>query len=168
MLLKRVPGGKFICLYRHPMDVIASGVEACPWGLANYGFEPQLAGAPGNSVLALARYWTDHTAAILAVQDKYPRKLPCGSGTRTWLLTRTASPGDLRVSRLPPVPGISALCFSRERRGPAPGDFKIWNTSQITGESVGRGWVVPANLIPGAVDRDDQPSRGQAGLCPRR
>ena len=25
-----VPGAKFICLYRHPMDVIASGIEACP------------------------------------------------------------------------------------------------------------------------------------------
>ena len=24
---------KFICLHRHPMDVIASGIEACPWGL---------------------------------------------------------------------------------------------------------------------------------------
>src|SRR6184192_3891732 len=27
------PGAKFLCLYRHPMDVIASGIEASPWGL---------------------------------------------------------------------------------------------------------------------------------------
>ena len=40
MLLGVYPEAKFICLHRHPMDVIASGIEACPWGLANYGFEP--------------------------------------------------------------------------------------------------------------------------------
>jgi len=54
-LLAVYPEAKFICLHRHPMDVIASGIEACPWGLSNYGFEPYVAGAPGNSVLALAR-----------------------------------------------------------------------------------------------------------------
>src|SRR5215469_17608838 len=30
-LLARVyPQARFVCMYRHPMDVIASGVEACP------------------------------------------------------------------------------------------------------------------------------------------
>ena len=33
------PGARFLCLYRHPMDVIASGIEACPWGLAGFGFD---------------------------------------------------------------------------------------------------------------------------------
>jgi hypothetical protein len=27
------PEAKFVCLFRHPMDVVASGIEACPWGL---------------------------------------------------------------------------------------------------------------------------------------
>jgi hypothetical protein len=33
------PGARFVCLYRHPMDVIASGIEACPWGLTGFGFD---------------------------------------------------------------------------------------------------------------------------------
>ena len=51
-----------MCLYRHPMDVIASGVEACPWGLNGYGFDPYIATTPGNSVMALASFWADNAA----------------------------------------------------------------------------------------------------------
>jgi protein-tyrosine sulfotransferase len=56
VLLQVYPRARFLCLYRHPMDVIASGLEACPWGLAGYGFDPYIAATPGNSVLALARW----------------------------------------------------------------------------------------------------------------
>jgi hypothetical protein len=148
VLMGVYPEAKFICLHRHPMDVIASGIEACPWGLGNYGFEPYVAGAPGNSVLALARYWADHTAAILAVEDKFP-----GSCHRIRYEDLVADPDTVAEQifeflGLPPVAGISALCFSRERERFGAGDFKIWNTSQITGDSVGRGWPVPADLIP--------------------
>lgn len=38
-----VPWGRFICLFRHCMDVIASGVEATPWGLPGDGAGPGIA-----------------------------------------------------------------------------------------------------------------------------
>jgi protein-disulfide isomerase len=147
-LLAVYPEAKFICLYRHPMDMIASGVEACPWGLNQYGFEPYVAHTPGNSVLALARYWADHAGAILAVEDKFP-----GQCHRVRYEDLVADPdavaaGIFGFLGLPQVPGISARAFSRERERTGPGDFKIWNTSQITDDSVGRGWSVPADLIP--------------------
>ena len=146
-LLAVYPEAKFICLHRHPMDVIASGIEACPWGLSNYGFEPYVAGAPGNSVLALARYWADHTAGILAVEDRFP-----GSCHRVRYEDMVVDPdavvGEIfEFLGLPPVAGISDLCFSSGRERFGAGDFKIWNTSQITDDSVGRGWPVPANLM---------------------
>jgi protein-disulfide isomerase len=148
VLLGVFPDAKFLCLYRHPMDMIASGVEACPWGLVNYGFEPYAARAPGNSVHALARYWADHTAAILAVQEKYP-----GSCHRIRYEDLVAEPEAVASDvfgflGVPAVAGISSLAFSRERERSGPGDFKIWNTSEIGSDSVGRGWSVPANLIP--------------------
>lgn len=40
LLARAYPGSPFICVYRNPMDVIASGAEACPWGLNGYGFDP--------------------------------------------------------------------------------------------------------------------------------
>jgi hypothetical protein len=146
-LLNVFPEAKFICLHRHPMDMIASGIEACPWGITNYGFEPYIAGSPGNSVLALARYWADHAAAILAVEDKHP--LSCHRVRYEDLVDDPdAVTGKIfEFLGLPPVEGVSSLCFSGERERFGAGDFKIWNTSQITGESVGRGWSVPANLM---------------------
>ena len=58
LLMQIYPRAQFICLYRHPMDMIRSGLDACPWGLNGYGFDPlhrKLAGecGPGaGSVLA--------------------------------------------------------------------------------------------------------------------
>ena len=163
VLMGVYPEAKFICLHRHPMDVIASGIEACPWGLGNYGFEPYVAGAPGNSVLALARYWADHTAAILAVEDKFP-----GSCHRIRYEDLVADPDTVAEQifgflGLPSVAGISALCFSRERERFGAGDFKIWNTSQITGDSVGRGWPVPADLIPAPLTETINNLAGRLG-----
>jgi protein-tyrosine sulfotransferase len=44
-LLTRIyPAARFICLFRHPLDMISSGLEACPWGLNGYGFDPYIAG----------------------------------------------------------------------------------------------------------------------------
>src|SRR5580698_8095355 len=71
LLLRVYPEAKFLCLYRHPMDVIASAIEACPWGLNGYGFDPYVATTPGNAVMAVARFWVDNAAAILAVEDEF-------------------------------------------------------------------------------------------------
>lgn len=165
-LLAVYPEAKFICLYRHPMDVIASGVEACPWGLNHYGFEPYAANAPGNSVLALARYWADHVGAILAVEDKYP-----GKCHRVRYEDLVADPdavaeGIFGFLGLPSVRGISARAFSRERERTGPGDFKIWNTSQITDDSVGRGWSVPADLIQAPLTSTINKLVGRLGYVP--
>ena len=48
LLLDIYPSARFVCLYRYPMDVIASGMEACPWGLGGYGFDPYIASSPSK------------------------------------------------------------------------------------------------------------------------
>ena len=66
------PGVRSVCLYRHPMDVIRSGLDACPWGLNGYGFDQYIVGSPGNSVLALARYWLDNATLISKAEQAHP------------------------------------------------------------------------------------------------
>jgi Sulfotransferase family len=151
LLLRVYPDAKFLCLYRHPMDVIASGIEACPWGLNGYGFDPYVAGSPSNAVLALARFWGDNASAILAAEEQFP-----ASCHRVRYEDLVADPqraaeeifGFLGVA---PVPDIAARCFTAERERFGLGDYKIWHTGDITAASVGRGWAVPAALIPGPV-----------------
>jgi hypothetical protein len=147
-LLSRVyPEARFICLYRHPMDVIASGMEACPWGLNGYGFEPYAAATPGNAVMALASFWADNVQTTLAAQERL--------ADRSFQLRYedlVAGPEETAAELfeflgVSAAPGISDRCFSVERERFGPADYKIWYTSKISSESVGRGWSVPAGMI---------------------
>jgi hypothetical protein len=151
LLMQLFPEARFICLYRHPMDMIASGIEACPWGLTGFGFEPYAAADPGNDVLALARYWADQTGRILATEKKWR-----GNSMRVRYEDMAEDPEAVAGEMfgflgVPPAPGIAARCFAPERERDGPGDFKIWNTSRISGDSVGRGWSISADQIEPAV-----------------
>jgi Sulfotransferase family len=147
-LLRRVyPQARFICLYRHPMDVIASGAEACPWGLNGYGFEPYIAATPGNAVMALASFWTDNVQATLAVEERFQDacfRVRYEDLVADSEATAAAVFGFLGVQA---APGITEACFSAERERFGPADNKIWYTSQISDGSVGRGWSVPTAMI---------------------
>jgi hypothetical protein len=148
LLLRIWPGARFICLYRHPMDVIGSGIEASPWGLTGYGFEPYVASPPDNNVAALARYWLDYTTAIVAAEERFTDR--CLPVRYEDLVTEP----DHEAARMfdfigvRPAPGIADRCFGLDHQRFGPGDYKIWNTARISTDSVGRGWSIPARLIP--------------------
>jgi hypothetical protein len=151
-LLRQIwPGARFICLYRHPMDVIASGIEASPWGLTSYGFEPYIGVPPDNNVAALARYWLDYTTSIVRAEERFTDH--CLPVRYEDLVTDP----DGQIERVfgfigaTPAPGIVARCFGPEHQRFGPGDYKIWNTSRVRADSVGRGWAMPAGKIPGPL-----------------
>jgi hypothetical protein len=151
-LLARVyPQARFVCLYRHPMDVIASGMEACPWGLNGYGFDPYIAATPGNAVLALARFWTENAAQTLAAEERFPEACVRVRYEDLVAAPERVAAGLFGFLGAAQAPGISAACFSTERERFGPADHKIWYTSKISGDSLGRGWSVPAGMIPPAV-----------------
>jgi hypothetical protein len=151
LLVRVYPQARFICLYRHPMDVIASGLEACPWGLSGYGFDPYIAATPGNAVLALARFWTDHVTTALAAEERFPGH--CIRVRYEDLVTapESTAAGIFAFLGAASAPGIATRCLSRERERHGPGDHKIWHTSRISADSVGRGWSIPATIIVPAV-----------------
>jgi hypothetical protein len=151
-LMTRVwPEAKFICLFRHPMDVIASGVEACPWGLNGYGFDPFIAETPGNSVFALARFWMENAATISSAEEQWPER--CHRIRYEDMVGDPQGTADSLYEFLgvAPVPDIERKIFAAERERFGPADYKIWHTSRISTESVGRGWTIPAGLIGPAV-----------------
>jgi hypothetical protein len=166
LLMRVYPQARFICLYRHPMDVIASGIEACPWGLSGFGFDSYIAETPGNVVLALARFWADNAALVLEVEERFSEQCH-----RVRYEDLVASPeqtaaGIFSFLRVSHAPGISTTCFSSERERFGPGDYKIWRTSQITDDSVGRGWSVPAAMIaPPVLERINE-LVGKLGYLP--
>jgi hypothetical protein len=148
LLLQIWPGARFICLYRHPMDVIASGIEASPWGLTSYGFEPYIGVPPDNNVAALARYWLDYTTSIVKAEERFADR--CLPVRYEDLVTDP----DGVIERIlgfigaAPVPDLVERCFGPDHQRFGPGDYKIWNTSRVSADSVGRGWEIPAGKIP--------------------
>jgi protein-tyrosine sulfotransferase len=166
LLLRVYPEARFLCLYRHPMDVIASGIEACPWGLNGYGFDPYIAMTPGNAVMALAAFWADNTAGTLAVEENFPTR--CLRVRYEDLVTdpECVAAGIFAFLEVAPASGISAACFSAERERFGPADYKIWYTSAISSMSIGRGWSVPAEMIAPQVLASINELTGKLGYLP--
>jgi protein-tyrosine sulfotransferase len=148
LLAQVYPDAKFIVLTRHCMDVIASGVEICPWGLSRFGFDQFVAQYPGNSVAAIGSYWLACTQANLAFAEKHPDS--CHRVRYEDLVTAPEETAAAIFSFLgaAPAPGITETAFAAPHDSDGPGDEKIWFTSGVTGDSVGRGVDVPAGALP--------------------
>jgi hypothetical protein len=166
LLIRIYPAARFVCLYRHPMDMIRSGLDACPWGLNGYGFEQYVGSSPGNTVLALARYWLDNALPIVTFEELYPEH--CLRVRYEDLVTapEEVAGGLFGFLGAGPAPGITDRCFTGERERFGPGDFKIWATSAITGDSVGRGESIPAGLIPPPIVAGINELAGKLGYLP--
>jgi hypothetical protein len=160
------PEAKFICLFRHCMDVIASGVEACPWGLQRYGYDPFVAQYPGNSVAAVGSYWLSCAQGILSFADEHP-----GSCHRVRYEDLVTAPEETMAGILSflgeeQVPGITRACFETPHDMNGPADGKLWFTSSVTAGSVGRGTVVPASAMPEPIRSAVNQVLGNLGYRP--
>jgi hypothetical protein len=139
---------KFLCLYRHAMDMVSSGLEASPWGLNSYGFGAYAAGSP-NLVAALADCWLTTTTAALRFEESHPDRC-----TRVYYEQLAAEPEAVMNSvfefiGVPPLPGVAQLALATHEPGRTGfGDHKIITSARITARSVGRGMRVPAASLP--------------------
>src|SRR5580692_4238394 len=147
LVLRVWPQARFLCLYRHPMDVIASGMEACPWGLNVYGFDPYAAMTPGNAVLALARFWLDNAELIWAAEEQFADRCLRVRYEDLVKDPQLVTDGIFEFLGVTPVADIGERVFATEKERSGPADYKIWHTSRISDESVGRGWEIPAGMI---------------------
>jgi hypothetical protein len=148
LLLELFPQARFVCLYRHCMDVIASGAEACPWGVSRFGFDSYVAQNPGNTVAAIGSYWADWARMMLAFEEQQPDR--CYRVRYEDLATapEEVSAGLLSFLGAAPAPGITAAAFDTPHEGDGPGDEKIWFTTKVGTETIGRGVKVPAAALP--------------------
>jgi protein-tyrosine sulfotransferase len=150
--LSLFPKAKFICLYRHSMDVIGSALEACPFGLRGYGLDPYAAVHPGNSVAAVADYWICHTRTIMEFEARHPDS--CVRVRYEDLVTEPEAQAKrvfdfLGEDQAPAATSAAFTAIDAEQFG--PGDHKIWDTTGVHDDSVGRGAEVPAGLVPPQV-----------------
>jgi len=142
------PKTKFICLYRHCIDMVDSALEATPWGLNGYGFDAFVARFPGNSIAAVAGYWCELTKSQLEFEEANQDKC-----LRVYYEELVSNPDQVcgeifSFIGVDNVPDIVRSCFDAEPDVSGPGDHKITGTSQITTASLGRGARIPVSRIP--------------------
>ena len=125
------------------MDVIASAVEACPWGLHRFGLDGFVAENAGNSVAAVGSYWQSTVAAIQAFEERHPQV--CHRVRYEDLVTAPEETAAAIFSFLgeQAAPGITEQCFDLPHEGNGSGDEKLWFTSGVSADSMGRGFMVP-------------------------
>ncbi|MGH7870367.1 MAG: sulfotransferase, partial [Candidatus Dormibacteraceae bacterium] len=126
---------------------VASGIEACKWGYAGYGFEPYVKASPGNVVEALARYWYDKTIKELAFQESHPgscHAVHYEAMVRYPEKTLKDLLAFLELDWDPCVLDGASIFTERRLRG--FGDHKIAFADSIDSSSVGRGAGVPRVL----------------------
>jgi hypothetical protein len=146
------PKASFIFLYRYPLDLIASGIEASRWGFNAFGFAPFLGAAPGNFIAGMGNYWIDRVTKML----EFERTCTVPHARIYYELLCDDPEGTL--GELLPFLGLEADADLIERmfhsdHGLGPGDYKIPYTDSISPESIGRGSTLPQNLGPNQIER---------------
>lgn len=144
------PDARYICLYRHAMDSIASGLEASRWGFARYGFRKYVQQRPHNTVAALAQYWIERTSKTVAFE-----RSAASPAHRVRYEDLVARPEEtltaiLKFLDLPAGPDLVAGLVAealRTSHDPGPGDYKIDFSSAVVSDSVGTGRAIPAGLL---------------------
>ena len=150
-------------LHRHAMDVIASALEASEWGLDTYGLGAYAQMSPTNSVMAVAGYWIERTAAMLDFEARHPGR--CLRLRYEDLVTRTDESME-EVWRLFGVDG-SVRCvdaFAGQHDPLAPSDHKIWHTHSVHAASIGRGPASRPIASTASRARCHEPAVGHPGL----
>jgi hypothetical protein len=146
------PRATLIFLYRYPLDMIASGLEASKWGFNAFGFPPFIAATPGNFVAGLANYWIDRVSKMVAFEStcELPHarlyyELLCDDpkGTLEQLFDFLELPADDAVIER----------MFETRHGVGPGDYKIDYSGRIAVDSIGRGATLPEHMGEEQVTR---------------
>jgi len=145
------PAARCIFLVRHVMDVVASALDASPWGFNAYGFQPFVQQSPDNFVAALAQYWRTHVEAMLRWEATHGERC-----LRIRYEDFVAEPDHTMkvVCGFIGVPHDPELIPRALRNRPVdegPGDHKLAHTEAISASSVGTGKRVPLALIAPAL-----------------
>ena len=149
------PKAPLMFLYRYPLDMIASGLEASRWGFNAFGFVPYVTATPGNFVAGLANYWADKVSKMLEFERSFD-----GPSARIYYELLCDDPlstmsGLFEFLEVSADETVTDRVFSADH-GRGPGDYKIDYTGSISVDSIGRGSKLPEHLSAEQVARINQ------------
>ena len=141
------PDGKYICLYRHGMDVIHSCLEISSRNGFMEEFDPYVRKNPENLVAAMVDSWTDKTSKLLAFERA--NKSKCFRITYESLVLNTVPTLEAMFAflglRFDPRMLDSVFLVHHDE---GVGDDRIRFSKEISRRSLGKGSRVPREKIP--------------------
>lgn len=156
-LLARVfPAARFICLYRHGLDVALSCLEASRWGFMKE-VAPFVAVSPENLPLAMTRNWMVKSGQLLDFEARHGGR--CHRLRYEDLVDepRRHAAELLAFLDLPADPGLIDRVFeqSHDRGGGDPG---YWSTDHVRRDRIGIGsrklcQRLPAEVFPHLAEK---------------
>jgi hypothetical protein len=140
------PEAKFLCLYRHCMDVVHSAIDSGKYGWASLGLTEYIRNNPANTVDALVDYWVDKASATMDIEALDPDRC-----LRIKYESLVSSPNSI-IGKIFTFLGLDCdesqverVFSTRHQIG--PGDSKIWATNKIHRSSIGKGYLIGRHLI---------------------
>jgi hypothetical protein len=150
ILAKVFPAARYICLYRHCLDVVHSCI-----GLRNYRYLPEhipyVQHRPDNLVAAMLSNWIDKIGHLLDWEKRHN-----GNVLRIYYeaLVQDTTPtlaGLFAFLELGWDEALTTQIF-RQRHDVGEGDAKVQFSRGISAQSVGKGVGVPRELIPSDLE----------------
>lgn len=146
LLVKIFPDARYLCLYRHCLDVVHSCIKFSP-----LGFMPELASyvtrEPTNFVAAMVESWVEKTEQLLAFELNHPElvfRLTYEDMVREPKRTLSEVFDFLQLSW---DESLLHDVFSQPH-DQGSGDLKVQFSSSIHTDSVGTGIDIPVSSIP--------------------
>lgn len=141
------PDARFVCLYRHCMDLVYSYLS-----VSKLGFMEEVASYvqknPLNFVSAVAQSWIDRTGTILNFEKN--SRANCYRVTYESLVGNNSETlrGLFGFLGLELDGQLLNRVFSNKGKGPVEGDIKFQFSSKISTDSVGQGADIPLTYLP--------------------
>jgi protein-tyrosine sulfotransferase len=140
------PEARFVCLYRHGLDVARSCLEA-----SRFGFIPTLEEyvrrTPGDTVRAAVQYWVDDTTALLDFERKRPERSFRLRYEDVTEAPEAALEPMFRFLGVEWTPSLLDSVFTA-RHDPGIGDGYVRYSGRIHKDSRGLGRTLPLGTLP--------------------
>jgi hypothetical protein len=156
------PESRYLCLYRHCLDVVRSGIEASEVLPA---LQPFLYWSRGHLITALVRYWTDWNGMLRRFEAAHPERCCRIYYERLVAEPATTLGAVFRFLGLEWDESLIESIFSTPHDRGAE-DQKVRTATSIHQDSVGRGADLPLDSVPEKALTDMQALLAELGYPP--
>lgn len=142
------PRARYILLYRHVFDVVASGLEGSPFGFESFGYARFVQNSVENFVAPLVQLWIARVRRALEWQAENAARCHTVRYEDMVIDPESTFSEIFQFLGVGPDPSAIDRALLAAPDMATPGDQKIVFTTAVHAASIGRGRRIPVGLVP--------------------